>query len=82
MNPWLIVLILIALGWGIGGWLARRFPLTKVTAFGAGAAMIGGISMAVVAATRDSPITYLGMAVAVIMGSDLLISLLRRWQTE
>jgi hypothetical protein len=82
MNPWLTVLILIAFGWGIGGWLARRFPLTKVTAFGAGAAMIGGMSMAAIGAARDSPTTYLGMAVAVIMGSDLLITLLRRWQAE
>jgi uncharacterized membrane protein len=82
MNPWLIVLILIALGWGVGGWLARRFPLTKVTALCAGAATIGGITMAAIAAIRDSPTTYVGMAVAVIMGCDLLITLLRRWQAE
>jgi hypothetical protein len=82
MNQWLIVLILIALGWGVGGWLARRFPLTKVTAFCAAAAMLGGISMAAIGAARDSPNTYVGMAVAVIMGGDLLITLLRRSQAE
>jgi hypothetical protein len=78
MSSWLTVLMFIALGTFVGGWLARRFPLDRVRTFCALMATYGSI---MIAATNPNTIKgWLAMALAVVVSSDLLISLLRRWQ--
>ena len=78
MSSWLIVLTLIALGTFVGGWLARRFPLDRVRTFCAVMATYGSIMMA--ATNPNTTKGWLALALAVVVGSDLLISLIRRWQ--
>ena len=79
MNPTLTVLVLITLGTVVGGWLARRFPLNKARTFCAVAALAG--SFGIMATTPNTAKAWLAMALAVVLSSDLLITLVRRWQT-
>ena len=78
MSSWLTVLMFIALGTFVGGWLARRFPLDRVRTFCALMAAYGSIMIA--ATNPNTTKGWLAMALAVVVSSDLLISLLRRWQ--
>jgi hypothetical protein len=83
MNPTLSVLLLVALGAVVGGWLARRYPFDKPPrAFYAIAAVVGGSIWAGIQASRDSSLMYVGLAVAVILGSAVAIARLRRWPAE
>lgn len=76
MNPALTVVLLIALGSVVGGWLARRLPLNKSRAFCAVAALAGAIGVA--ATTPHRMTAWVAMALAVVVGSGLLITLVRR----
>lgn len=80
MKPVLTVLAFIALGTVVGGWLARRFPLNTARTFCAVAAMMGSIG--IVATTPNGMKAWLAMALAVVLGSDLLITLIRRLRTD
>ena len=78
VTPMLIVLTLIVLGTLVGGWLARRFPLDKARACCAVVAFLG--SVGIIASNPNTAKAWLAMALAVVVSSDLLISLVRRWQ--
>jgi hypothetical protein len=78
MNPALTVLVLITLGTVVGGWLARRFPLNKTRTFCAVMTLAG--SFVIMATSPNTAKAWLAMALAVVLSSDLLISLVRRWQ--
>jgi fucose permease len=80
MSSWLTVLTLITLGTVVGGWLARRFPLDKALTLCALVATVGFIRMA--ATNPNTTKAWLALALAVVLGSDLLITLVRRWQTR
>jgi len=79
MNPTVLVIALVIVGLICGRLLMRRFPtVTKAQIFCATAAWIGGV---VIAGRPDGSQFwhYTGLTIAVIMGSFLLLVLLRRW---
>ena len=82
MNPTVVVIALIAVAFLSGRLLMRRFPtVSKAQVFCAAAAWIGGISIA------GRPVGsqfwhYTGLTIAAVMGTFLMMALLRRWNAS
>jgi hypothetical protein len=85
MNPTVLVIALIAIGFVGGKLLMRRLQqVGKTQAFGAVAAWLGAVST--VAREGRAPLPgpwfYTSLIVAAIMGTFLLLALFRRWDTR
>ena len=81
MNPTVLTIALIVLGLVSGRWLMRRFPVVrKAQVFSATIAWFGGIL--ITARPGGSQFWhYTGLVIAIVMGSFLMLALLRRWDT-
>ena len=79
MSPTVLVIAFVIVGLVFGRLLMRRFPaVTKAHVFCATAAWIGGVLIA--GRPGGSQFWhYTGLTIAVVMGSFLLLALLRRW---
>ena len=84
MNPAVLVPMLIVIGFVGGKLLLRRHPqVSKKLIFCAVAAWVGAVS----AVARDvrvpmpGPWYYTSLVIAVVMGTFLLLALLRHWDT-
>ena len=78
MQNQISVLLLIALGAGVGGFLARRLRMDKVRVLCAVAAIVGAIG--IVARSSGTVQGWIGLGIAVTLLSTLLISGLRHWR--
>lgn len=81
MTPMLTTIAFVVVGAVVGGFMARRLPMNKARVFCAVGALIAAIGMVARAGGQDSVRLYLGSAIAVIMGSFMLIALLYRRRT-
>ena len=81
MNPTVLVIALVIVGWVAGKLLMRRFPTVSYTQiFCAIAAWLGGVLIA--GRPGGSQFWhYTGLVIAVVMGTFLLLVFLRRLDT-
>ena len=85
MNPTVLVITLILVGFIGGKLLMRRIPqVSKKHVFCAVAAWVAAVST--VAREARAPMTgpwyYTSLVIAVVMGTFLLMALLRRWDAQ
>lgn len=74
-----MVLMLVALGTVVGGWLARRFPLDKTRAAAAVVAIAGSF-LTIARYPTGVWQSWAALVLAVVLSSDLLISVVLRWR--
>ncbi len=85
MNPIALVIALILIGWGGAKLLLRRLPCVSKKQIFCAVAAWGG---AVVSVARDmrapmpGPWYYTSLVIAVVMGTFLLLTLFRHWDSQ
>jgi hypothetical protein len=85
MNPSVLVIALILIGWAGATLLLRRFPrVSKKQVFCAAAAWVGAVS--IVAREMRAPTPgfwyYTSLVIAVVTGTFLLLALFRHWDSQ
>ena len=85
MNPTVLVIALILIGWGGARLLLRRIPqVSKKQVFCAVAAWVLAVSTVAreMRAPTAGPWYYTSLVIAVVVGTFLLLALFRRWDTQ
>ena len=85
MNPTVLVIALILIGWGGARLLLRRVPqVSKKQVVCAVAAWVLAVSTVAreMRAPTPGPWYYTSLVIAVVVGTFLLLALLRRWDTQ
>jgi hypothetical protein len=85
MNPTVLVIALILIGWGGAKLILRRSPqVSKKQVFCAVAALLAAVGIVAreLRAPMPGPWYYASLVIAVVMGTFLLLALFRHWDTQ